>query len=100
MNARDETEFDAIAIRSVKGRLKTPKFRSQRDNIINRNYGFDYDGNFLQMMVKMIGLSACEELDSDLAANGNLAILERNCGIAESTSYGGPRRRRVHDDYV
>lgn len=71
-----EVSFDLIAQRAVKHRIKTSRFEKLVKAAINRNHGLNYDGNFLDMMAKLIGLPECEELERHLDTDGSLTILK------------------------
>jgi len=70
-----EYALDTIADRSVKNKIKTVKYSNKVSSIISRNYGFKYDENFMEMMIKIMGLSRCEVLSSALDNSGEAAIL-------------------------
>lgn len=65
-----ELSMDDLAKRAAKN-LKEPANTKERDLIIKKNYGFDYDINFRGMLIKMIGLVGVEALEKrlDLAAH-------------------------------
>ena len=71
-----EGSLDAIALRTIKGDLRTLSFRTEADGVVNKNYGFKYKANFLPMLGKLAGLSVCERLEAELQSTGVLNTLK------------------------
>lgn len=86
-----EESFDLIAKRAIKGKLKSKKFKDLLDTAISRNYGFDYDSNFLGMLMKVVGLEPCERLHGHLNVSGKHAVLTN-----ELNAMIGQRRKAAH----
>jgi hypothetical protein len=71
-----EGSFDIIARRAVKRRVKEHKFEQLVEEAIKKNHGFSYEGNFLTMMARIIGLPECERLERYLTSDGSLSVLK------------------------
>jgi hypothetical protein len=71
-----EEAFDLIAYRAVKRRVRARKFERLVDDAIKRTYGFSYDGDFLRMMAKVVGMPECERLEEHLDSDGSLGVLK------------------------
>ena len=71
-----EDIFDKIVRRSVKGKLRTQDYQKILEkSVVGRNYGFQYEEHFRQMLIKAIGLKQTENIEIHLKRNGYLPIL-------------------------
>lgn len=61
-----ELSMDDLVERAGKNLKLSPNIKKLNDDIIKKNYGFDYDRNFRQMLMKVIGLVILEKLESGL----------------------------------
>ena len=86
-----EESFDAIAMRSVKSKLKTVKFQNLSKEAIKGNSGFTYDNNFIPMLSKVVGLPACEKLHEECESDGSISILK-----SELNAVLEQRRKAAH----
>ncbi|WDG50455.1 hypothetical protein [Pseudomonas chlororaphis] len=80
-----ELSMDDLAKRAAKS-LKETANTKFRDNIIKTNYGFDYDMNFRQMLMKMIGLVRVEALEKrlDVATHTKMKVALSNLKIVRN----------------
>ncbi|RUO59214.1 hypothetical protein CWI76_09275 [Pseudidiomarina marina] len=69
--------MDQIVERSIKGKLKTDKFKRKfQKEIVGRTYGFMYDKHFLPMVIRTVGIVEAERLERLLEADGSYQVLE------------------------
>lgn len=87
-----EESFDDIVRRSVKGKIKTPKFQQiLKKKVIGKNNGFQYDDNFLPMLSRAIGLRGMEIIEIYLKRSGQLELF-----ISELNSIKEHRNNAAH----
>lgn len=69
--------MDQIVERSIKGKLKTDKFkRTFEKEIVGRTYGFMYEKHFLAMIIRTVGIVEAERLERLLEADGSYLVLK------------------------
>jgi hypothetical protein len=61
-----ETAMDIIATKAMAKHLHEIKNQEAIKTIIRNTYGFDYNGNFRKMIIKIIGYSGIEKIESKL----------------------------------
>lgn len=61
-----EISMDDLVERAGKKLKVNKNIAMLGDNIIGKNYGFDYERNFRQMLMKVIGIVMLEKLESKL----------------------------------
>jgi hypothetical protein len=72
-----EHSMDQIVERSIKGKLKTDKFkRTFEKEIVGRTYGFMYEKHFLAMIIRTVGIVEAERLERLLEADGSYLVLK------------------------
>lgn len=79
-----EGSFDLIAHRATKRRLHTEAFKKKALDAIRQNHGLTYASNFIPMMIKIIGLPECEQLDRDPHSDGRASLLNNELGTLRS----------------
>jgi hypothetical protein len=82
-----EESMDDIVLRCATRLLDEPSNRKYVQNdVVKRNYGFDYEKNFRQMLIKLLGLVNVEHIEAQIdlakhqamnAALSNL-VIQRN----------------------
>lgn len=72
-----ELSIDDIAIRAANRTLRNLANRNQvKKEIVRLNYGFDYEKNVRQMLMKIVGLANIERAERRLYRCGDLTILK------------------------
>ncbi len=62
-----EESMDHIVLSCGKKHLKVPSnFGYCEKDIVKRTYGFDYQGNFRVMLIKLVGLIAVEKIETKM----------------------------------
>ncbi|OHB88806.1 MAG: hypothetical protein A3C38_03450 [Planctomycetes bacterium RIFCSPHIGHO2_02_FULL_50_42] len=57
-----EESMDNV-VQGIKRRLKDEKNKEYVDSIIKQNYGFGYEGNFRNMLIKAVGIHKVEQIE-------------------------------------
>lgn len=70
-----EEALDLIVKRSLHGKLRTPDFRKQFDEVINKTHGFQYREHFRLMLCRSVGLQKAETIERSLSLTGDLPVL-------------------------
>ena len=74
-----EESFDSIAKTSVNKNLKTDKYRGLLKEVIKYNHGFQYNGNFVPMLMKTVGLQKIERVEVQIGG-ANVQVLSTVLG--------------------
>lgn len=62
-----EVSMDDVIESHAKRRLRLSKnIKMVSDDIVKRNFGFDYDQHFRSMVIKLVGIQSCEKIESSL----------------------------------
>lgn len=87
-----EESFDLIVRRALKGKLRTQPYKQMlEDGVIGNNYGFQYKENLRPMLIRAVGLSRMESLETSLNRSGMLPVL-----ISELESVKNDRNSAAH----
>lgn len=70
-----EESFDKIALRAIKGKIRTTAYNNILEDRIKNNYGFDYKKNFRKMMIQIVGIVEMERLEIELTRTGEINTL-------------------------
>lgn len=83
--------FDTVVRRASKGKLKTDEFERLINEIIDKNYGFQYKQHLRSMLIKTIGLAKTEKMELDLNKNGDITVF-----ISELSAIKKDRNSAAH----
>jgi hypothetical protein len=70
-----EESMDCL-IRKHSKRLKNQVNKDYVNNVIDKNHGFNYEGNFREMLIKIIGIIQVERLEFKLEKQGDITQLK------------------------
>jgi len=72
-----EETVDDIILRHSKRHLKEPNNKKYYESqIVKRNYGFQYEDNIRQMLIRLIGLIEVEKLEKELEKTQQITALK------------------------
>lgn len=71
-----ELSMDNIAVNFATRYLRTPPFIASFNDLLDKNYGFDYKRNFRKMMNQTIGLHNMEQIETTINATGDITVLD------------------------
>jgi hypothetical protein len=85
-----EISMDGLILAHCSKKVKLQDNIKLVENNVRRTYGFDYDQHFKKMLIQLVGVAACERIESkiDVAAKTKLA--------AQLTSLKNIRDRLAH----
>jgi len=76
-----EQSMDSIVVECSNLKLSEQTNRKLvEERIVKRTYGFHYEDHFRPMLMKLIGLIKLEQIEDNLKATGDLAILTSQLG--------------------
>jgi|AntRauTorcE11897_2_1112592.scaffolds.fasta_scaffold03478_4 hypothetical protein len=76
-----ESVQDDIALNYGRNNLsETKNIEFLEETIVGRTFGFDYKSQFRPMLIKIIGLTRVEAIETELRSEGNLQILVSQLG--------------------
>ncbi|PZV28151.1 MAG: endoribonuclease [Snowella sp.] len=67
-----EESLDIIILDYAENKLKNRNNQKYIEDLVKRNYGFDYENNFRKMLIQMIGLIFVEKLEHNLEERGSI----------------------------
>jgi hypothetical protein len=76
--------MDNIAQNFASRKLRTTPYQDIFRGLKNKNYGFEYKGNFRKMLYQTIGLHNMEKIEVSINHSGSIAILEAELDILKS----------------
>lgn len=59
-----EMSMDDLMLRHASRVIKQSANQSIVDEFVKRNYGFEYDRHFRQMLMKLVGIVTCEQIEA------------------------------------
>jgi hypothetical protein len=79
-----EFSMDNIAEGFATKKLKTTPYKDIFKSLKDKNYGFEYKGNFRKMLYQTIGLHNMEKIETRMNRSGAITILEAELNILKS----------------
>ncbi len=61
-----EMSMDQVILEHCSNSIRLPKNTKVVAELVKRNYGFEYDGHFRKMLLNLIGMAACEKLETKM----------------------------------